>query len=649
MHRLNKGRTSSIESNIIARAYLMKIKGIILGILVGIAIGITIEYLYVFLLLYSPGIRSISILPFGICEAVAGLAGGCIAILIQINRKVLTMQIRRLEHLPNCAAEFITLVIGKMRYRKKVQADVAAELTAHFEDELRSCKNSEEKEQKAKKIVEDFGDAKLLATLLRRAKKRCRPLWRTIVVRTFQTSGVLILLFAFYTTWFLFGRPVISVDYLEIINRMSRPQITDADNAWPHYEKAFSLFVEPDEELKKSEVFENYRRTAYKSFANLPEKDRNEIRKWVEQNNKSLQEFAAGGLKPYSYRKVEYNQKDKSDKMLSNILLLHFEPLRYLAEAGIWRSRMEIEKGHLQKAVMDCLAVVRTGKHFQENQMSTTEQLFGSSMARLGFAEIVHIASTQALAAEDLEQLRQQLTKIYPDGYPLTNYEGEKILFLDAVQHLFTDGGPGGGHLIPKRLWYLGTRGIRNPNKFDIIPFTAISMIHIRRDETIKKANEIFDQLSKTIKISPCYKHINKIKTADEILWELPNYRYGLLHRFLPSFDIISKLTYQGRTQYEATLTILALQQWRKENGNYPETLNKLVESGYLKELPMDPWSDKPLVYRRTEDNFILYSVGLNFTDDGGNVYWDEKGNRREDEGDIIYWPIPKTDHDKPS
>ena len=53
-----------------------------------------------------------------------------------------------LQNLPTCAAEYIELVIKKMRYRKKVQRDVQAELAAHFEDELRDCKTDEEKEQR---------------------------------------------------------------------------------------------------------------------------------------------------------------------------------------------------------------------------------------------------------------------------------------------------------------------------------------------------------------------------------------------------------------------------------------------------------------------------------------------------------------------
>ena len=64
-----------------------------------------------------------------------------------------------LQNLPACAAEYMKLVIKKMRYRKKVRLDVQTELAAHFEDELRDCATDEEKEKKARRLIEDFGDA----------------------------------------------------------------------------------------------------------------------------------------------------------------------------------------------------------------------------------------------------------------------------------------------------------------------------------------------------------------------------------------------------------------------------------------------------------------------------------------------------------
>jgi hypothetical protein len=58
--------------------------------------------------------------------------------------------------------------------------------------------------------------------------------------------------------------------------------------------------------------------------------------------------------------------------------------------------------------------------------------------------------------------------------------------------------------------------------------------------------------------------------------------------------------------------------------------------------VPMDPYSDEPLVYRRTDRGFTLYSVGPDFADDGGEPGLNADGKPRlwADKGDTVFWPI---------
>jgi hypothetical protein len=95
---------------------------------------------------------------------------------------------------------------------------------------------------------------------------------------------------------------------------------------------------------------------------------------------------------------------------------------------------------------------------------------------------------------------------------------------------------------------------------------------------------------------------------------------------------------------HEATKTIIAILRWRQEKDQYPANLDQLVKAGFLDELPMDAFSNKPLVYKKTGDDFILYSVGFNFTDDGGQYSKDRYGDIRKwgDNGDTIFWPVIK-------
>jgi len=121
--------------------------------------------------------------------------------------------------LPACAVVYIGQVTRKMGYRRRARAEVGAELTAHFEDALRDCANAEDREARARELIEQFGDARLLAMLCRRAKKRCRPLWRKVLVRSVQCLGAFLLYSVVCSLPLHFGKPTIRVNYIEWLSR----------------------------------------------------------------------------------------------------------------------------------------------------------------------------------------------------------------------------------------------------------------------------------------------------------------------------------------------------------------------------------------------------------------------------------------------
>lgn len=55
----------------------------------------------------------------------------------------------------------------------------------------------------------------------------------------------------------------------------------------------------------------------------------------------------------------------------------------------------------------------------------------------------------------------------------------------------------------------------------------------------------------------------------------------------------------------------------------YPEKLTDLVPT-YLAKVPLDVFSEKELIYQKTDSGYLLYSVGVNGKDDGGTLLTDE-------------------------
>jgi len=546
--------------------------------------------------------------------------------------------------LPSCATEFIRQVVREMGYRKKVRREVEAELAAHFEDELRGCTEAQEKEQRAARLIEQFGDAKLLAVLCRRGKKRCRPLAAKVMVRSLQAVGVSVVLLGLYMLWFVHGRPVIQIDYLAVLNRMSRPEIAGEDNAWSHYEQAIALVVPPGRELREMPFFQNPDDAQYRDSAELPEEDRRAIKKWMETNRPAWDRFVIASSKPYLA--VPYqNHRDLVDRWLFHIRLPDLSALDLLSRMGMWQSRINLEQGQTAEALESSLTLARVGAHWQRSG-TPVEQLAGLRISRTGHNGVLRIVASVELSLNKLSDLQRRLASIYSESYPLVDAEYERLVLLDVVQHLFTKDGPGGGHLVPP-----GSQGLVHTALKESCPTavkipllrTALSVIHARRAETVAKAEQVFDHYRELSSLSPYQRWTRAAVTVSEMVESLPQHRYALVRSLIPSLDRMIDLRFRGRGLHQATFTILALQRYRREKGSYPAALDALKQSGYLDTLPADPYSNGPLTYRAVGDGFTLYSVGPDFVDNGGTPGTDSKGRRRlwADQGDTVFWPAP--------
>jgi hypothetical protein len=99
----------------------------------------------------------------------------------------------------------------------------------------------------------------------------------------------------------------------------------------------------------------------------------------------------------------------------------------------------------------------------------------------------------------------------------------------------------------------------------------------------------------------------------------------------------------------QVTVTAIALKRYQLKHGNCPPDLNSLVPE-FITTVPLDPVDGKPLRYRPNADGtFLLYSVGENGMDDGGNPSL-EKGITsssffwQNDHALDWVWPQPATE-----
>ncbi len=89
----------------------------------------------------------------------------------------------------------------------------------------------------------------------------------------------------------------------------------------------------------------------------------------------------------------------------------------------------------------------------------------------------------------------------------------------------------------------------------------------------------------------------------------------------------------------DATVVALGLELYHRRHGSWPTTLNQLSPE-LLPNVPLDRFDGKSLKYRVIDGKPVVYSVGRNRIDDGGQWKSETKPGYESRDGDWRLWPI---------
>jgi hypothetical protein len=104
----------------------------------------------------------------------------------------------------------------------------------------------------------------------------------------------------------------------------------------------------------------------------------------------------------------------------------------------------------------------------------------------------------------------------------------------------------------------------------------------------------------------------------------------------------------QGKVQtaVESAQLACALERYRLANGGYPDKLEALVPQ-FIAAVPRDVIDGQPLRYRKEGEGFVIYSIGWNQKDDGGQMALQKPDDPKavprldEKEGDWVWRSQP--------
>src|SRR5262249_47959001 len=88
----------------------------------------------------------------------------------------------------------------------------------------------------------------------------------------------------------------------------------------------------------------------------------------------------------------------------------------------------------------------------------------------------------------------------------------------------------------------------------------------------------------------------------------------------VPALQKVVNAHVRNQAKLRCLLAALAAERYRREQGTWPASLHALVQAGYLKAVPLDPYDGQPLRYKWLADGVLFYSIGPDRTDNGGVI-----------------------------
>ncbi|UCG47850.1 MAG: M50 family metallopeptidase [Phycisphaerales bacterium] len=425
------------------------------------------------------------------------------------------------------------------------------------------------------------------------------------------------LLAAFLRNPFLECTPNPKVDYVVQINDLCKAGREEELNAWPYYKRAVSLYVERPGDVD----FRICRCWPW----DLTVGERRVLKKWVEANSKALAQLQAGARRPYYWR----TWRQKSPWLIP---LSRPEAIRDLVYALVVRAKFSVIEGRAPEAMDDLLTCLRLAGHLERSPM-LIDQFAGTHDMAVGVRNALLVVHKTSVDTELLEQLQVQLERFAEERPEGIDLRVAKLKILDVIQRVYTDNGKGNGRIfLPSAVVQLSEfwKGATEEDWTSFAGFT--------RRQTTEAVERGFEYMSSILEKKPFElkeQGIDEWDVWDEFVDRVDGNLLAVT--LAPEFPRILELAAHCNAQTDALITGVALLRYKADYGRFPSELKMLARQGYLKELPIDPYSGRPLVYRRSGDDFILYSFGADFDDDGGRPsYWGEG----EKGGDQVFWPL---------
>lgn len=442
------------------------------------------------------------------------------------------------------------------------------------------------------------------------------------------------------TIYYYNSHPTLKVDYVALLN-VRAAAVLEADRAWPLYREALLemnlLHVELPLGVGLSPTHPGW--PEVQAYIDEHEASVNQLREAGGMSGMGLTVGFKGHYrgddahlfeKPEGYGRFDVladgTLVESKQVLISDILLPHLGPLRVVGRLLVADAYRAFERDDMDRFCEDIAAICGMADHMTEIKFSICG-LVGISNRILAYSVIndVLIDDPGRLRIEHLLYLSEVLDK--GSDLRLVSLDSERYVGLDLIQRIYSDDGQGGGHLTPDVFPVIGSPDIDGWLFGDgMLQRVAASLYLTGGDSDLPDRAELTRWIESAYRQSedalatPMWQRIES-ESANE--WDdvsqFSDLIQGLMYVMLPSNSPVRSAVDRSDGVRVALMAGIALERYRRDHGDWPVSLKALVPE-YLTEIPIDPITGGPAIYKIVDDRPKIYSVGVDRDDDGGSI-----------------------------
>lgn len=363
------------------------------------------------------------------------------------------------------------------------------------------------------------------------------------------------------------------------------------------------------------------------------------LAEWVDANNQAIDLLVEAAKRPRFYTPFESPDPGDDEYLHTTVPIRGMIATREAARALQVRAMLELGEDRHAEAWQDLLAMHRWARLVAQGS-TVVDQLIATAIDGIACSADAVLLGSDDLPLDVAQQIQTDLQNLTPAADLAKSFDfGERLYFLDATVAYRSK----------------GIGALRNDAEFPALLLDeqasptlvdrVLNQVSADWNVGLVDGNHMFDRLAAAARLHSYAERNREFDLAESLIpyrktsLTEPSYQIAaafykplrnrmlsstLLNTCTPATHALLEAVDRGQANLELTRLAAALAVYRAEHGEYPNRLDDLVPA-ILPKLPTDFFHDKPYIYRREADGYLLYTCGPNGKDDGGSGQFSNK------------------------